>query len=179
MIMRYPDGSVVVTLETKETVKLTPSVLFAEAREEHRPLLSDIFFQWPSTFVRLGNMSTFSRRLALVSLVSFVELLEDVSLPEATPEDFVSVYGGLSALGSYQLEVDWLRKRIDQMAVLLELPAWRDRLEKVNKELEEVEATAARLRKRKEKLEGEVAGRENASSGDFDMSSHAGQGLRR
>ncbi|KAG5542593.1 hypothetical protein RHGRI_022201 [Rhododendron griersonianum] len=179
MIMRYPDGSVVVTLETKETVKLAPSVLFAEAREEHRPLLSDIFFQWPSTFVRLGNMSTFSRRLALVSLVSFVELLEDVSLPEATPEDFVSVYGGLSALGSYQLEVDWLRKRIDQMAVLLELPAWRDRLEKVNKELEEVEATAARLRKRKEKLEGEVAGRENASSGDFDMSSHAGQGLRR
>ncbi|KAG5544108.1 hypothetical protein RHGRI_016753 [Rhododendron griersonianum] len=142
MIMRYPDGSVVVTLETKETVKLTPSVLFAEAREEHRPLLSDIFFQWPSTFVRLGNMSTFSRRLALVSLVSFVELLED-------------------------------------MAVLLELPAWRDRLEKVNKELEEVEAAAARLRKRKEKLEGEVAGRENSSSGDFDMSSHAGQGLRR
>ncbi|KAG5552836.1 hypothetical protein RHGRI_010817 [Rhododendron griersonianum] len=133
MIMRYPDGSVVMTLETKETVKLTPSVLFAEAREEHQPLLSDIFFQWPSTFVRLGNMSTFSRRLALVSLVSFVELLEDVSLPEATPEDFASVYGGLAALGSYQLEVDWLRKRIDQMAVLLELPAWRDRLEKVNK----------------------------------------------
>ncbi|KAG5562370.1 hypothetical protein RHGRI_005193 [Rhododendron griersonianum] len=120
--------------------------------------------RWPSTFVRLGNMSTFSRRLALVSLVSFMELLEDVSLPEATPEDFVSVYGGLAALGSYQLEVDWLRKRIDQMAVLLELPAWRDRLEKVNKELEEVEATTARLRKRKEKLEGEVAGRENASS---------------
>ncbi|KAG5523152.1 hypothetical protein RHGRI_035090 [Rhododendron griersonianum] len=135
--------------------------------------------RWPSTFVRLGNMSTFSRRLALVSLVSFVELLEDVSLLEATPEDFVSVYRGLVALGSYQLEVDWLRKRIDQMAVLLELPAWRDRLEKVNKELEEVEATAARLRKRKEKLEGEVAGRENGCSGDFDMSSHAGQGLRR
>ncbi|KAG5544349.1 hypothetical protein RHGRI_016935 [Rhododendron griersonianum] len=104
-----------------------------------------------------------AQRLALVSLVSFVELLEDVSLPEATPEDFASVYGGLAALGSYQLEVDWLRKRIDQMAVLLELPAWRDRLEKVNKELEEVEAAAARLRKRKEKLEGEVVGARTAA----------------
>ncbi|KAF7144966.1 hypothetical protein RHSIM_Rhsim04G0182400 [Rhododendron simsii] len=179
MIARYPDGSVVVTLETKEKVTLQPSVLFAEAREEHRPLLSDIFFQWPSTFVRLVNVSTFSRRLALISLVSFVELLEDVSLPKATPEEFISVYDGLAALGNYQLEVDWLRKRIDQMAFLLELPAWRDRLEKVSKELEEVESTAARLRKRKKKLEGEVAERESALSGDFDMSSHAGQGLRR
>ncbi|KAF7140407.1 hypothetical protein RHSIM_Rhsim06G0084000 [Rhododendron simsii] len=125
MIARYPDGSVIVTLETKEKVTLQPSVLFAEAREEHRPLLSNIFFQWPSTFVQLGNMSTFSRRLALISLVSFVELLEDVSLPKATPEEFIFVYGGLAALGSYQLEVDWLRKRIDQMALLLELPAWR------------------------------------------------------
>ncbi|KAI8537662.1 hypothetical protein RHMOL_Rhmol09G0041600 [Rhododendron molle] len=123
-------------------------------------------------------MSSFSRRLALISLVSFVELLEDVKLPEATPEEFTSVYGGLAALGSYQLEVDWLRKRIDQMAILLELPSWRDRLEKVSKELEEVEATAEQLRKRKKKLEGEVAKRESASSGSFDMSSHAGQGLR-
>ncbi|KAF7138103.1 hypothetical protein RHSIM_Rhsim07G0161000 [Rhododendron simsii] len=179
MIARYPDGSFIVTLETKEKVTLQPSVLFAEAREEHRPLLSNIFFQWPSTFVRLVNMSTFSRRLALISLVSFVELLEDVSLPKATPEEFISVYDGLAALGSYQLEVDWLRKKIDQMAFLLELPAWRDRLEKVSKELEEVKATAARLRKRKKKLEGEVAERESALSGDFDMSSHAGQGLRR
>ncbi|KAI8550611.1 hypothetical protein RHMOL_Rhmol06G0121000 [Rhododendron molle] len=179
MITRYPDGKVVVTLETKEKVTLEPSVLFAEAREEHRPLLSDIFFQWPSTFVRLGTMSNFSRRLALISLVSFVELLEDVSLPKATPEEFTSVYGGLVALGSYQLEVDWLRKRIDQMAVLLELPSWRDRLEKVNRELEEVEATAARLRKKKKKLEGEVAQRESAGSGGFDMAGHAGQGLRR
>ncbi|KAF7113578.1 hypothetical protein RHSIM_RhsimUnG0112000 [Rhododendron simsii] len=153
MIARYPDGSVIVTLETKE--------------------------KWPHTFVRLVNVSAFSRRLALISLVSFVELLEDVSLPKATPEEFISVYDGLAALGSYQLEVDWLRKRIDQMAFLLELPAWRDRLEKVNKELEEVEATAARLRKRKKKLEGEVAEREGALSGNFDMSSHAGQGLRR
>ncbi|KAF7151458.1 hypothetical protein RHSIM_Rhsim02G0156900 [Rhododendron simsii] len=179
MIARYPDGSVIVTLETKEKVTLRPNVLFAEAREEHRPLLSDIFFQWPSTFVRLGNMSTFSRRLALISLVSFVELLEDVSLPKATPEEFVSVYGGLAALGSYQLEVDWLRQRIDQMAFLLELPAWRDRLEKVSKELEEIEATMTWLRKRKKKLEGEVAERKSALSGGFDMSSHAGQGLRR
>ncbi|KAG5544548.1 hypothetical protein RHGRI_017096 [Rhododendron griersonianum] len=124
-------------------------------------------------------MRTFSRRLALISLVSFVELLEDVSLPKATPEEFASVYGGLAALGSYQLEVDWLHKRIDQMAFLFELPAWRDRLEKVSKELEEVEVTAARLRKRKKKLEGEVAERESASSRGFDMSSHAGQGLRR
>ncbi|KAG5557330.1 hypothetical protein RHGRI_007548 [Rhododendron griersonianum] len=178
MIARYPDGSVIVTLETKEKVTLQPSVLFAEVREEHRPLLSDIFFQWPSIFVRLGNMSTFSRRLALISLVSFVELLEDGSLPKATPEEFASVYGGLAALGSYQLEVDWLYKRIDQMAFLLELPAWRDRLEKVSKELEEVGVTATRLRKRKKKLEGEVAERESANSGGFDMSSHAGQGLR-
>ncbi|KAI8527843.1 hypothetical protein RHMOL_Rhmol12G0105500 [Rhododendron molle] len=44
MIMRYPDGKVVVTLETKEKVTLEPNVLFAEAREEHRPLRSDIFF---------------------------------------------------------------------------------------------------------------------------------------
>ncbi|KAF7129076.1 hypothetical protein RHSIM_Rhsim10G0096700 [Rhododendron simsii] len=155
MIARYPDGSVIVTLETKE--------------------------KRPSTFVRLVNMSTFSRRLALVSLVSFVELLEDVSLPKATPEEFIYVYDGLAALRSYQLEVDWLRKRIDQMAFLFELPAWRDRLEKVSKELEEIEATAARLRKRKrkKKLEGEVAERKSALSGDFDMSSHAGQGLWR
>ncbi|KAF7151165.1 hypothetical protein RHSIM_Rhsim02G0152100 [Rhododendron simsii] len=179
MIARYPDGSVIVTLETKEKVTLQPSVLFAEAREEHRPLLSDIFFQWPSTFVRLVNMSTFSRRLAQISLVSFMELLEDVSLPKAMPEEFISVYDGLAALGSYQLEVDWLCKRIDQMAFLLELPAWQDRLEKVSKELEEVEAMAARLKKRKKKLEGEVAECESALSGDFDMSSHAGQGLRR
>ncbi|KAI8530088.1 hypothetical protein RHMOL_Rhmol11G0028200 [Rhododendron molle] len=179
MIARYPDGRVIVTLKSKEKVTLEPDVLFAEAREEHRPLLSDIYFQWPSTFVRLGNMSVFSRRLALVSLVSFVELLEDVKLPEVTPKELASVYGGLDALGSYQLEVDWLRKRIDQMAILLELPSWRDRLEKVSKELEEVEATAERLRKRKKKLEGEVAKRESASSGSFDMSSHAGQGLRR
>ncbi|KAG5523877.1 hypothetical protein RHGRI_030763 [Rhododendron griersonianum] len=135
MIAHYPDGSVIVTLETKEKVTLQPSVLFAEAREEHRPLLSDIFFQWPNTFVPLGNMSTFSRRSALISLVSFVELLKDVSLPEATLEEFAFVYGGLAALGSYQLEVDWLCKRIDQMAFFLELPAWRDRLEKVSKEL--------------------------------------------
>ncbi|KAI8555259.1 hypothetical protein RHMOL_Rhmol05G0160900 [Rhododendron molle] len=177
MITRYPDGRVIVTLETKETVMLELSVLFAEAREEHRPLLSDIFFQLPSTFVQLVNMSTFARRLALISLVSFVKLLEDVSLPEATPEEFASVYGGLVALGSYQLEIDWLRKRIDQMAFLLELPSWRDRLEKVNIELEEVEATAARLRRKKEKLEGEVAKRDSAGSGGFDMASHAGQGL--
>ncbi|KAI8560310.1 hypothetical protein RHMOL_Rhmol04G0245700 [Rhododendron molle] len=123
-------------------------------------------------------MGTFSKRLELISLVSFVELLEDVSLPKATPEEFASVYGALAALGSYQLEVDWLCKRIDQMAFLLELPAWRDRLEKVSKELEEVEATAARLGKRKKKLEGEVAERESASLGGFDMTSHAGQGLR-
>ncbi|KAI8533348.1 hypothetical protein RHMOL_Rhmol10G0001900 [Rhododendron molle] len=179
MIARYPDGRVIVTLESKEKVTLEPGVLFAEAREEHRPLPSDIFFQWPSTFVWLGNMSIFSRRLALISLVSFVELLEDVKLPEATPAELASVYGGLAALGGYQLKVDWLRKRIDQMAHLLELPAWRDRLEKVSKELEDVEATAARLRKRKKKLEGEVAERESALSGGFDMSSHAGQGLRR
>ncbi|KAG5521368.1 hypothetical protein RHGRI_033810 [Rhododendron griersonianum] len=166
-------------METKEKVTLQSSVLFAEAQEEHQPLPSDIFFQWPSVFVRLGNMSTFSRRLALISFVSFMELLEDVSLPKATLEEFASVYGGLAALGSYQLEIDYLRKRIDQMAFLLELPAWRDRLEKVSKELEEVEVTATRLRKRKKKLEGEVAERESASSGGFDMSSHAGQGLRR
>ncbi|KAI8572818.1 hypothetical protein RHMOL_Rhmol01G0229800 [Rhododendron molle] len=135
--------------------------------------------KWLSTFVRLGNMSTFSRRLALISLVSFVELLEDVKLPEATPEELASVYGGLAALGGYQLEVDWLRMRIDQVARLLELPAWQDRLEKVSKELEDVEATAAWLRKRKKKLEGEVAECESALSGGFDMSSHAGPGLRR
>ncbi|XP_058219030.1 uncharacterized protein LOC131329708 [Rhododendron vialii] len=35
MMARYPDGSVIVTLETKEKVTLQPSVLFAEAREEH------------------------------------------------------------------------------------------------------------------------------------------------
>ncbi|KAI8560321.1 hypothetical protein RHMOL_Rhmol04G0246100 [Rhododendron molle] len=132
--------------------------------------------RWPSTFVWLGNMGTFSRRLELISLVSFVELLEDISLPKATPEEFASVYSGLAVLGSYQLEVDW---RIEQMAFLLELLDWRDRLEKVSNELEEVEATAARLRKRKKKLEGEVAERESASSGGFDMTSHAGQGLRR
>ncbi|KAI8534242.1 hypothetical protein RHMOL_Rhmol10G0074500 [Rhododendron molle] len=74
--------------------------------------------------------------------------------------------------------VDRLRKRIDQMAILLELPSWRDRLEKVSKELKEVEATAERLTKRKKKLEGEVAKRESASLGSFDMSNHAGQGLR-
>ncbi|KAI8527844.1 hypothetical protein RHMOL_Rhmol12G0105600 [Rhododendron molle] len=124
-------------------------------------------------------MSTFSRRLALISLVSFVELLEDVKLPEATPEELASVYGGLATLGGYQLEVRWLRQRIDQMARLLELPAWQDQLEKMSKELEDVEATAARLRKRKKKLEGEVVERESALSGGFDMSSHAGQGLRR
>ncbi|KAF7129130.1 hypothetical protein RHSIM_Rhsim10G0123200 [Rhododendron simsii] len=144
---RYPDGSVIVTLETKEKVTLQPSVLFTEAREEHRPLLSDIFFS---------------------GLVPF--------LPKATPEEFISIYDGLAALGSYQLEVDWLRKRIDQMVFLIELPAWRDRLEKVSKELKEVQATAARLRKRKKKLEGEVVERESALSRDFDMSSHAGQG---
>ncbi|KAF7154461.1 hypothetical protein RHSIM_Rhsim01G0144100 [Rhododendron simsii] len=132
MITRYPDRSVIVTLEMKEKVTLQPSVLFAEAREE---------------------------RLALISLVSFAELLEDVSLPKASPEEFIYVYGGLAALGSYQLEVGWLRKRIDQMALLLDLPAWRDRLEKVSKELEEVEVTTSRLRKRKKKLEGEIAER--------------------
>ncbi|KAF7129187.1 hypothetical protein RHSIM_Rhsim10G0123500 [Rhododendron simsii] len=149
MIARYPDGSVIVTLETKEKVTLQPSVLFTEAREEHRPLLSDIFFSGPVPF-----------------------------LPKATPEEFISIYDGLAALGSYQLEVDWLRKRIDQMVFLLELPAWQDRLEKVSKELKEVQATAARLRKRKKKLEGEAAERESALSRDFDMSSHADQGLQ-
>ncbi|KAI8550804.1 hypothetical protein RHMOL_Rhmol06G0136000 [Rhododendron molle] len=179
MIVRYPDGRVTVTLDTKEKVTLEPGVLFAEAREKHRPLLSDIYFQWPNTFVQLGNMSVFSKRLALISLVSFVELLVDVRLPKVTPEEFTSVYADLAALGGYQLEVDWLKKRIDEMASLLELLAWRDRLERVTKELEDVEAMAERLRKRKKKLEGEVAQRESASTGVFDMSSHAGQGLRR
>ncbi|KAI8559548.1 hypothetical protein RHMOL_Rhmol04G0182800 [Rhododendron molle] len=108
-----------------------------------------------------------------------MELLEDVSLPDATLEDFAFVYGGLDVLGGYQLEVNWLHKRIDQMALLLKLPALRDRLEKISKEMEEVEVAAMRLRNRKKKLEGRIADHESASSGSFDRSSYAGQGLRR
>ncbi|KAI8569304.1 hypothetical protein RHMOL_Rhmol02G0268400 [Rhododendron molle] len=92
----------------KEKIKLSPGALFAEVPEEHRPLLSDILFQWPSTFV-----------------------------PPATPQDFESVYDGPETLVRYRLEVDWLLERIDQIASLLELSVVRHRLEKVSKELEE------------------------------------------
>ncbi|XP_058203527.1 uncharacterized protein LOC131317866 isoform X2 [Rhododendron vialii] len=174
-----PDGSVIVTSEMKEKIKLSPGALFAEVQEEHRPLLSDIFFQWPSTFVRLGNVSAICRKFALDSLVSFVEVLENVSLPKATPQDFESVYDCLETLVRYRLEVDWLRKRIDQMASLLELSVVRHQLEKVSKELEEIEVVAMRLKDKKKGLEGRVAELESVGSGRFDVSSHAGQGLRR
>ncbi|KAF7151429.1 hypothetical protein RHSIM_Rhsim02G0215700 [Rhododendron simsii] len=134
--------------------------------------------EWPSTFVRLGNVSAISRKFALDSLVSFMEVLENVSLPSATPKDFESVYDGLDTLVRYRLEVDWLRKRINQMVSRLGRPIVRNRLEKASKELEEVEVVAMRLKDKKKGLEGRVAELKSVGSGRFDMSSHVGQGLR-
>ncbi|KAE9462870.1 hypothetical protein C3L33_05230, partial [Rhododendron williamsianum] len=106
--------------------------LISEVREENKAILSNIFRLWPSTFVHLGGASSISRKLALDSLVSFVEVPENMSLPGATPEDFDSARDGLEVLTHFKLEVDWLRKRLEQMASLSELPVVRDRLEKVS-----------------------------------------------
>lgn len=117
----------------QEEIRLCPRALFAlQVREENKAILSNIFQLWPSTFVHLGGASSISRKLALDSLVSFVEVLENMSLPGATPEDFDSARDGLEALTHFKLEVDWLRKRLEQMASISELPVVRDRLEKVS-----------------------------------------------
>ncbi|KAF7123331.1 hypothetical protein RHSIM_Rhsim12G0194500 [Rhododendron simsii] len=56
------------------------------------------------------------------------------------------------ALMHFRLEVGWLRKRLDQMAAPLELPVARDQLEKVGKEIEEMEEVVRRLKDKKEGL---------------------------
>ncbi|KAF7123961.1 hypothetical protein RHSIM_Rhsim12G0198300 [Rhododendron simsii] len=178
LVSLYPDGSASMRLGAQEEIRLTPRTLFAEVREEHKAILSNIFELWPSTFVRLVGASSISKKLALDSLVSFVEVLENMSLPRATPGDFDSARPGLEALTHFRLEVDWLRKRLDQMALLLELPVARDELEKVGKEIEEMEEVVRRLKDKKEGLMQRVSELESASSGGFDMSSHVGQGLR-
>ncbi|XP_058192438.1 heat shock 70 kDa protein 14-like isoform X3 [Rhododendron vialii] len=178
LVSRYPDGSAGMRLGAQEEIKLTPRTLFAEVREEHKAILSNIFELWPSTFVRIVGASSIIRKLALDSLVSFVEWLENMSLPQATPGDFDSARDGLQALTHFRLEVGWLRKRLDQMAALLELPVARDQLEKVGKEIEEMEEVVRQLKDKKEGLVQRVSELESASSGGYDMSSHAGQGLR-
>ncbi|KAF7124913.1 hypothetical protein RHSIM_Rhsim12G0198400 [Rhododendron simsii] len=178
LVSRYPDGSAGMRLGAQEEIRLSPQTLFAEVREEHKAILSNIFELWPSTFVRLIGASSISRKLALDSLVSFVEALENMSLPQATPGDFDSARDGLQALTHFQLEVDWLRKRLDRMASLLELSVARDQLEKVGKEIEEMEEVVRGLKDKKEGFVQRVSELESASSGGFDMSSHAGQGLR-
>ncbi|KAF7123669.1 hypothetical protein RHSIM_Rhsim12G0198200 [Rhododendron simsii] len=178
LVSHYPDGSAGMRLGAQEEIRLSPQTLFAEVREEHKAILSNIFELWPSTFVRLVGASSIIRKLALDSLVSFVEGLENMSLPQATPGDFDSARDGLQALTHFRLEVDWLRKRLDQMAALLELPVAQDQLEKVGKEIEEMEEVVRRLKDKKEGLAQHVSELESASSGGFDMSSHAGQGLR-
>ncbi|KAI8529532.1 hypothetical protein RHMOL_Rhmol12G0232100 [Rhododendron molle] len=178
LVSRYPDGSAGMRLGAQEEIRLTPRTLFAEVREEQKAILSNIFELWPSTFVRLVGASSIIRKLALDSLVSFVEGLENMSLPQATPGDFDSARDGLQALTHFRLEVGWLRERLDQMAALLELPVARDHLEKVGKEIEEMEEVVRQLKDKKEGLVQRVSELESASSGGFDMSSHAGQGLR-
>lgn len=178
LVSRYPDGSVGLKLGAQEEIRLSPQTLFAEVREEQKAILSNIFELWPSTFVRLVGASPISRKLALDSLVSFVEALENMSLHQATSRDFDSARDGLEALMHFRLEVDWLHKRLDQMASLLELPVARDQLEKVGKEIEEMEEVVRRLKDKKEGLVQRVSELESASSAGFDMSSHAGQGLR-
>ncbi|KAF7123664.1 hypothetical protein RHSIM_Rhsim12G0198000 [Rhododendron simsii] len=178
LVSLYPDGSAGMRLGAQEEIRLTPRTLFAEVREEHKAILSNIFELWPSTFVHLVGASSIIRKLALDSLVSFVEGLENMSLPQATPGDFDSARDGLQALTHFRLEVGWLRKRLDQMAALLELPVARNQLEKVGKEIEEMEEVVRQLKDKKEGLVQRVSELESASSGGFDMSSHAGQGLR-
>ncbi|KAF7124663.1 hypothetical protein RHSIM_Rhsim12G0198100 [Rhododendron simsii] len=178
LVSYYPDGSAGMRLGAQEEIRLSPQTLFAEVREEHKAILSNIFELWPSTFAHLVGASSISKKLALDSLVSFVEVLENMSLPRATPGDFDSALPGLEALTHFRLEVDWLRKRLDQMASLLELPVARHQLEKVGKEIEEMEEVVRGLKDKKEGLVQRVSELESASSGGFDMSSHAGQGLR-
>ncbi|KAI8529533.1 hypothetical protein RHMOL_Rhmol12G0232200 [Rhododendron molle] len=178
LVSCYPDGSTGMRLGAQEEIRLSPQTLFAEVREEHKAILSNIFELWPSTFVHLVGASSISRKLALDSLVSFVEVLENMSLPRAKRGDFDSARPGLEALTHFRLEVGWLRKRLDQMASLLELSVAWDQFVKVGKEIEEMEEAVRRLKDKKEGLVQRVSELESASSGGFDMSSHAGQGLR-
>ncbi|XP_058192377.1 uncharacterized protein LOC131309787 [Rhododendron vialii] len=165
LVSRYPDGSAGMRLGAQEEIRLTPRTLFAEVREEHKAILSNIFELWPSTFVRLVGASSIIRKLALDSRVSFVEGLENMSLPQATPGDFDSARDGLQALTHFRLEVGCLRKRLDQMAALLELPVAQDQLEKVGKEIEEMEEVVRRLKDKKEGLVRRVSELESANSG--------------
>ncbi|KAF7153169.1 hypothetical protein RHSIM_Rhsim01G0105500 [Rhododendron simsii] len=103
------------------------------------PLISEVPRNWRegdymvtrfpdgSTSVRLGAQE----EIRLCPRALFAQVLENMSLPGATPEDFDSARNGLEALTHFQLEVDWLRKRLEQMASLSELPVARDRLEKL------------------------------------------------
>ncbi|KAI8571199.1 hypothetical protein RHMOL_Rhmol01G0100400 [Rhododendron molle] len=68
--------------------------LISEVREERKAILSNIFRLWPSNFLHLGGAISISRKLAFDSLVSFAEVVENVSLPGAPPEDFDSARNG-------------------------------------------------------------------------------------
>ncbi|KAG5549588.1 hypothetical protein RHGRI_014795 [Rhododendron griersonianum] len=143
VVTRHDDGSV--TLRSGFVEVVVAINFFEGLGDQCTSRMFHILCLQPSTFVGIGEMSSFSRTYVRKSFGQYLEGLNSIKLSTANSADLRLLQSHLQAIASYGLKVGWLMERARSMEAQIALTHPHRELERVRDAMREMEATLPHL----------------------------------